>query len=499
MKRGPTALCSHWLKRTAASSWVHLYDVSTTLPLIPNVRRLSICGTRARIKTRRKSAAGDPSAALLVCQRSMPSLSAFLPAPPAWPALRGRGRGLPPRARSVRRPRAAMRASAVPPAPPPHAYAAAPMMDVTDRHWRALARLISRRATLYTEMVVDRTLIFNEAARDFELRLPRLPDGVQHSPVVLQLGGSVPEELAAAAKLAAGYGYDEVNLNCGCPSPKVAGKGCFGAALMRHPSTVADACRRMAAELPDGTSVTVKCRLGVDDDDSYEQLVNFVRTVSEVGGVRHFIVHARKAILSGLSPAQNRSVPPLRHELVYQLREDFPALTFSINGGIREVDDVCAHLARGAHGVMVGRGCMDSPWAALRDVDTEVYGDWSRPLEGPQALTRRNVLAAYIEYAEGEAAAQGTPTRVLVKPLLNLFYCEPKGKIFRRTIDTLLKDPSVAIATVIADATAVLPAEVLDAPPPSVTRRIAKDRARDTPSPQGDGTDVTAPAVAQAV
>lgn len=365
---------------------------------------------------------------------------------------------------------------------PDDAYAVAPMMEVTDRHWRVLARLVSRRATLYTEMVVDRTLIHNPTLGAKELRLPPLPRELEHHPVVLQLGGSVPEELEHAARIASEYGYTEVNLNCGCPSPKVAGKGCFGAALMREPETVAEATRRMATQLPPNVPVTVKCRLGVDDQDSYESLASFVRIVAEKGGVRHFIVHARIAILSGLSPAENRTIPPLRHEFVYQLRRDFPDLTFSINGGIREIQDVQSHLHRGMHGVMVGRGCMDSPWRALCDVDTVVYGDWSRDTSGPNALTRRNVLRDYAVYADREAKETGAPPRVLIRPLLNLFYCEPRGKMFRRVIDTALRDKSLPVSAILEQATAVLSPEVLDASPPSVIQRLQAEA-------DGSGTD----------
>lgn len=336
-------------------------------------------------------------------------------------------------------------------------YAVAPMMEVTDRHFRALARLISRRATLYTEMVVDRTLIHNARLRELSLRLPRAP--AQH-PVVLQLGGSDGGELQHAARLAARYSYDEVNLNCGCPSPKVAGKGCFGAALMRQPLLVADACRRMKMELPAHVDVTVKCRIGVDEDDSYEQLCHFVRVVSERGGVWHFIVHARKAILGGLSPAQNRSVPPLRYEVVYDLIRDFPQLRFSINGGLHTVEDVKEQLRRGVYGVMVGRAVMNRPWHALCDVDHVVYGDGV-------VITRRSVLERYVEYAKQEMAQSGCSARVLFRPLLNLFHGEKNGKRYRRLIDDGLKRHE-PFETILGQALHVLPSSVLDAIPPSL-------------------------------
>lgn len=338
-------------------------------------------------------------------------------------------------------------------------------MEVTDRHFRALTRLISRHATLYTEMVVDRTLIHNHAIRDYSLRIPKQP--TQH-PVVLQLGGSVPDELEAAALIAANYGYSEVNLNCGCPSQKVAGKGCFGAALMRTPYIVAEATRRMKNVLPAHVPVTVKCRIGVDDDDSYEGLREFVRIVHEEGGVSHFIIHARKAILGGLSPAQNRSVPPLKYGYVYRLVEEFPAVRFSINGGLKTVEDVDEQLKRGVYGVMVGRAVMDRPWHALCDVDWVVYGE--RYVIGEQeVLTRRKVIRRYLEYAEKELEQYGGSVRVVVKPLLNLFHGEPNGKRYRRVIDEGLKD-GLELRKIIERACGVLGDDVLDGLPPCIRK-----------------------------
>lgn len=345
-------------------------------------------------------------------------------------------------------------------------------MEVTDRHFRALARLISRHATLYTEMVVDRTLIHNQALRDFSLRIPDQP--AQH-PVVLQLGGSVPEELEAAASIAAEYGYSEVNLNCGCPSPKVAGKGCFGAALMRMPHIVAEATRRMKSVLPANVPVTVKCRIGVDDEDSYEGLRDFVRIVHDEGEVNHFIIHARKAILGGLSPAQNRNIPPLKYSYVYDLVAEFPTIQFSINGGLKTIGDVEEQLRRGVHGVMVGRAVMDRPWHALCDVDRVVYGERYMP-EAKGCFTRRTVINGYLEYAEKELERYGGSVRVVVKPLLNLFHGEPNGKKYRRVIDEGLRD-KLSLREIMERACWVLAEDVLDAPPPSMRNKVvAGDR-----------------------
>lgn len=336
------------------------------------------------------------------------------------------------------------------------------MMEVTDRHFRAMARLISQHATLYTEMIVDKTLIHNSKLRHLSLKIPC--HSPQH-PVVLQLGGSDPDELEQAARIAAEYGYTEVNLNCGCPSSKVAGKGCFGASLMRTPQRVATACQRMKSVLPDGVPVTVKCRIGVDDDDSYESLCSFIRTVSDQGGVQHFIIHARKAILGGLSPAQNRNVPKLRYDYVYSLIEDFPDLKFSINGGIHTVEQVREQLERGVHGVMIGRAVMDRPWQALCDIDTAVFGCQHR-LEDGSPITRRHVLREYVAYGETEKEATGCSSRALIRPLLNLFHGEKNGKVFRRIIDESLCD-GLQFEEIVTKACSVLHEDVLDAAPPS--------------------------------
>ena len=339
--------------------------------------------------------------------------------------------------------------------------------------------MISRDAVLYTEMVVDRTLIYNEKLREYALRIPPLPNSssTQH-PVVLQLGGSVPDELEAAARIAASYGYSEVNLNCGCPSPKVAGKGCFGAALMRAPEVVAEATKRMAAVLPETTPVTVKCRIGVDDLDSYDSLRNFVEIVHQRGGVKHFIIHARKAILGGLSPAQNRSVPPLKYGYVHRLLQDFPDVTFTINGGFKTLSAVQEQLDVGVHGVMVGREVMDKPWHALCDVDRLLFGRNCTPDDGT-IVTRRVVLRDYIAYAENEIELTGCSIRAVVKPLLQLFHGEPNGKIYRRVIDECLRDPALSVGDIIYRASSVLSDDVLDAPPPSVIAHLDKSVADD--------------------
>lgn len=339
-------------------------------------------------------------------------------------------------------------------------YSVAPMMDVTDRHFRYLARLISQRATLWTEMVVDRTIIHNEMARELELRLPPCSN-----PTVLQLGGSEPETLATACQLAAEHKYVEVNLNCGCPSPKVAGKGCFGAALMKEPKNVAAMLRSMRNALPKHMEVSVKHRLGVDDCADYEDTHKFVKTVSEMAEVKHFVVHARAALLNGINPKQNREIPPLRHENVFRLVDEFPHLQFSINGGIRDVSHAKDLLDMGVAGVMVGRAVRDNPWRAMADVDNLIYGV-------DRVTSRREVVQRYCEYADEEHANNGCPQRVLVKPMLNLFHGEPRGKLFRRRCDELLRDGNNSVSDILFGALSVLKNDVLDAAPKSLAERV---------------------------
>jgi tRNA-dihydrouridine synthase A len=352
------------------------------------------------------------------------------------------------------------------------------MLDVTDAHFRALCRLLSTHAVLWTEMVVDSTVLHcdeRKLRRYLDFPLP------QH-PLVLQLGGSQPAQLAAAARTAAGYGYSELNLNCGCPSPKVAGAGCFGATLMTEPLRVAEACAAMRAA--SGLPVTVKCRTGVDDADSYEELCAFVAAVAG-GGVSHFVVHARKALLNGLSPADNRRVPPLLYHRVLALTRDFPHLRFTLNGGLASAAHAAAALRLalpGASrpalaGAMLGRAVWDRPWDVLADVDRGIYGCEANP-----ARSRRAVLAAYAAYADeaqgsgrfGRDAKSGAPyptTRMLVRPLLNLFAGVKNGGRWRTELDgALLRDDGSrrgdgAVAAVLAAAAHVLSEEVLDAPP----------------------------------
>jgi len=293
-----------------------------------------------------------------------------------------------------------------------HTFAVAPMMDWTDRHFRYLMRLISRRAVLYTEMVTTGAII--HGPRDRLLAF----DPVEH-PVALQLGGSEPDELAECARIGANRGYDAINLNIGCPSDRVK-RGRFGACLMAEPELVRDcvAAMRAAVDIP----VTVKCRIGIDDQDSQAGLAHFVDTVA-AGGCESFIIHARKAWLQGLSPKQNRDVPPLDYERVYRLKQARPDLDIIINGGIKDVAEAEPHLAH-VDGVMLGRAVCADPFV-LADVDSQLYGMDTMPLD------RLTIARRMLPYIERELA-RGTRLPAITKHLLNLVQGLPGARAFRR-------------------------------------------------------------------
>ncbi|CAI5483351.1 unnamed protein product [Closterium sp. Yama58-4] len=342
----------------------------------------------------------------------------------------------------------------------PPRLSVAPMMDWTDCHYRQLARLMSAHTWLYTEMVVDNTLLHQQPDLDRFLLSP-----AAQRPLVLQLGGSDPPSLAEATRLALPYAYDEINLNCGCPSPAVSGHGCFGARLMLSPKVVGAICAAMGEVAgPAGVPVTVKCRIGVDDCDSYEQLREFISTVSSLSPVRHFIIHARKALLKGLSPAQNRTVPPLKYEYVFALLRDFPSLSFTLNGGVTSLEQASGLLAKGVHGVMIGRAAYNTPWHILSTADTAIFGAPSNPLE-----SRRQLLHLYAQYADSAVNqfGPGRPNvRTLVKPLLGLFHCEAGAGKWRRLIDTEIRQAKT-VEQLLSLTLHAFPQHVLDAPPSS--------------------------------
>ncbi|MBU1441873.1 MAG: tRNA dihydrouridine(20/20a) synthase DusA [Gammaproteobacteria bacterium] len=277
----------------------------------------------------------------------------------------------------------------------------APMMDWTDRHCRFFHRLLTRRALLYTEMVTTGALVHGDVPRHLRFN-------AEEHPVALQLGGSEPADLAHCARLGEQWGYDEINLNCGCPSERVQ-RGAFGACLMQEPALVADCVKAMVDAV--AVPVTVKHRIGIDKSESYEFVRDFVGAVSEAG-CKTFIVHARNAWLKGLSPKQNREVPPLRYEQVHRLKHDFPHLRFSINGGFTRDEQVTQHL-RLLDGVMVGREAYHNPWWLSR-WDECFFG------EAPSNLTREEVEIAMCDYMVREAAEHGTGWPTIARHMLGL-------------------------------------------------------------------------------
>jgi tRNA-dihydrouridine synthase A len=288
----------------------------------------------------------------------------------------------------------------------------APMMDLTDRHCRYFHRLLSPHARLYTEMVTAAALVRGQRAHLLEHH-------PSEQPVALQLGGADPVELAEAARHGAAAGYDEINLNIGCPSDRVQ-SGRFGACLMREPELVADCVRAMREAV--AVPVTVKCRIGVDDQDDDADLFAFAKCMLDAG-VRILIVHARKAWLQGLSPKENRAVPPLNYPRVYRLRQEFPELTVVLNGGIDGLPAVRDHL-RQVDGVMLGRLAYHDPYALAR-VDSALFG-CSPP-------TREDVLRRLASYAEAERV-RGTRLASITRHVLGLYHGEPGGKAFRRVL-----------------------------------------------------------------
>ena len=290
--------------------------------------------------------------------------------------------------------------------------AVAPMLDWTDRHCRYFLRLLSRPTLLYTEMVTTGAALHGDRERLLAY------DPAEH-PLALQLGGCDPGELARCARIAADFDYDEVNLNVGCPSDRVQ-SGRFGACLMAEPDLVAGcvAAMRVAIDLP----VTVKTRIGIDDRDSYEALTDFVGRVAS-GGCEVFIIHARKAWLRGLSPKENREIPPLRYDIVYRLKRDFPDLTIILNGGLRNLDQAEDELRR-VDGVMIGRAAYENPYL-LADADRRFFGS-DTPLP-----SRHQVIRAFLPYVENQLQ-QGTPLHCMTRHVLGLFQGIPGARAWRR-------------------------------------------------------------------
>ena len=318
-------------------------------------------------------------------------------------------------------------------------FSVAPMLDWTDRHCRYFHRLMSKEALLYTEMVTTGAIIHGKG--DF------LAYNEEEHPLALQLGGSNPVDLARCAKLAAERGYDEINLNVGCPSDRVQ-NGKFGACLMGEAELVAQcvAAMREVADIP----VTVKTRIGIDEQDSYEFLTHFIQTVSEKGGCDNFTIHARKAWLKGLSPKENREIPPLDYPRVYQLKQDFPQLTMAINGGIKTFEEMEQHLQH-LDGVMVGREAYQSPYL-MAEVDQRLFGS-TTPI-----MKRSEIVEAMYPYIERQLA-NGSYLGHITRHMLGLFQSMPGARQWRRYISENAHKPGAGIE-VVQQALAKIPAEL---------------------------------------
>jgi len=321
-----------------------------------------------------------------------------------------------------------------------HRLCTAPMMDWSDRHCRVFFRQLAARAWVYSEMLTTGALLHGDVERHLRF------DAIEH-PVALQLGGSEPDQLARCARLGQAWGYDEINLNCGCPSERVQ-RGAFGACLMAEPELVADCLKAMqdAVDVP----VTVKQRLGIDRVEDYGFAHRFVETLARAG-CRTFLVHARNAVLKGLSPRDNRGVPRLRHHEVYQLKLDFPQLNIVINGGIGSLAEVDRHLAQ-VDGVMLGRAAYNDPYL-LAQASAAL---WPQP-----APSRAAVAEAMARYARREVAA-GTPLRAIARHMLGLFHGRPRARIWRQMLSDAISlarnDPALILQALEAVEPAVVPA-----------------------------------------
>lgn len=298
------------------------------------------------------------------------------------------------------------------------------MMDWTDRHYRYFARLMSKNSVLYTEMVTTGAIIHGDQDRHLQY-------SDEEHPIALQLGGSNPEELAKCCKIADQYSYDEINLNVGCPSDRVQ-NNMIGACLMSHPQLVKDCLISMQGAT--STPVTIKHRIGVDDFDSYQHLADFVSQVAD-SGCKTFIIHARKAILSGLSPKQNREIPPLIYDYVYRLKAEQPDLEIIINGGIKDYDEIDAHLKK-VDGVMLGREAYQHPWI-LSEVDSRYYPSKS----GLSVIKREEVVNKLLPYIESELI-KGQKLSYITRHILGLFHGQKGGKQFRRYLSENAHKPN---------------------------------------------------------
>ncbi|MCI4662873.1 MAG: tRNA dihydrouridine(20/20a) synthase DusA [Neomegalonema sp.] len=305
-----------------------------------------------------------------------------------------------------------------------HRLSVAPMIEWTDRHCRYFHRAISGRALLYTEMIAGAAVIHGPRARLLDY------SSAEH-PLALQLGGSEPSVLAEAVRIASDWGYDEINLNVGCPSDRVQ-SGCFGAVLMRSPEVVAACVEAMrgASEAVGGPPITVKCRIGVDDDEPSERLPEFIDTVAQAG-CETFIIHARKAWLQGLSPKENRTIPPLDYDLALAMKARWPALTIVLNGGIESLAQARAQIARGFDGVMIGRAAYNDPIAILGEADAQVFGQGQVFGEAQAPVDPFAVLEQMLPYIEARMR-EGVRLHSITRHMLGLFAGRPGARLYRR-------------------------------------------------------------------
>ncbi len=308
----------------------------------------------------------------------------------------------------------------------------APMMDWTDRHCRYFHRLIAPSITLYTEMVTTGALLFGQSERFLRY-------SPHEKPVILQLGGSDPEALAKSAIMGEKAGYNEINLNCGCPSDRVQ-SGFFGACLMNEPELVADCVQAMreAVSIP----VTIKCRIGIDESEEYNFVDKFVDIVSKTTISREtntpincnsFIIHARKAWLKGLSPKENREIPPLRYDIVERLKKEYPHLNIQLNGGIRTIEDIRTHLEI-FDGVMIGREAYQNPWF-LRQIEEDIFGH-------SNLLSHEQIIDEMVLYAQNQARLYDTPLKSITRHMTGLFQGKPGARRWRQILSTEMHDKS---------------------------------------------------------
>ena len=312
-----------------------------------------------------------------------------------------------------------------------HRFSIAPMMEWTDRHYRVLARIMTKNTLLYTEMVTAPALYYGEVDKHLQY------NDIEH-PVAVQLGGSDVEQLAVATKHCHEYGYDEINLNVGCPSDRVQ-NGKIGAILMREPKLVAECLSAMA----DNTDkeVTVKHRIGLNDDTDYNIVKNFIDTVAHNSPCTTFIVHARVAKLKGLSPKENRDIPPLKYDFVHRLKRDFPELEIIINGGIRDIKTAQDHLSMGLDGVMVGRSAYNTPYDMLSTIDRDLFGN-TTPI-----LSRKEVLQSYLPYIEHQLS-EGIYLGNIMKHTMGIFHGQSGGKQYRRILSENMHKKGAGISLV---------------------------------------------------